>query len=352
MRSKIFFPIIFIVLLYLAHSSINVVQAAQGDNNGKPFQELNAEIQTNRALIEQNRAAIDQLQLDVSELKDAVHSIDSRLTGLTEQVAANAHSLEDAFALIATAQGDIQALYNEMLRLAARHEEDISNIHMALAEIRSDLSSLSAQTTQLAADLEQKITELRSLISDNTIAIDGLLTDIILINAELSSLNGQYNALLSAQSTLTDQLNHYSSRLDGFYAEMEGLKARIAQLEGFHYDPCIESISIGQTVPVTLTDECESAHRSGAFARYFTFTIADLHTLTVDFSHPTPAYPYDPYLFLLSGAGRNGDVIAVNDDYLSRNSHISLALPAGTYTIETTTYYLNITGPGYTLSLQ
>ena len=54
----------------------------------------------------------------------------------------------------------------------------------------------------------------------------------------------------------------------------------------------------------------------------------------------------DTYLFLREGAGRDGTVVAENDDIVSgnTNSQIQQMLPAVTYSIEVTTYYEGETG--------
>ena len=60
----------------------------------------------------------------------------------------------------------------------------------------------------------------------------------------------------------------------------------------------------------------------------------------------------DTYLFLREGAGRDGTVLYENDDIVSgnTNSEIGETLPAGTYTIEVTTYNEGETGE-FTLTI-
>jgi hypothetical protein len=53
----------------------------------------------------------------------------------------------------------------------------------------------------------------------------------------------------------------------------------------------------------------------------------------------------DTYLYLLSETGENGNVLAQNDDSNGTyNSQIVRRLPAGSYTIEATTYSAELTG--------
>jgi hypothetical protein len=110
---------------------------------------------------------------------------------------------------------------------------------------------------------------------------------------------------------------------------------------------CMSSISVGQTVNGNYESTCTSAHRGNSYAKYYTFTLSDTRTVTIDLTSAI-----DTYLFLLSGSGSGGSVIASNDDYNgSSNSHIQTTLNAGTYTIEATTYTSGQTG-SFSLSLQ
>ena len=59
----------------------------------------------------------------------------------------------------------------------------------------------------------------------------------------------------------------------------------------------------------------------------------------------------DTYLYLLQGTSTDGEAITDDDDGGSgRNSRIARFLPAGTYTIEATTYDSHATG-SFTLTL-
>ena len=61
----------------------------------------------------------------------------------------------------------------------------------------------------------------------------------------------------------------------------------------------------------------------------------------------------DPYLLLREGVARSGDFLYENDDMepgVNLDSRISERLPAGTYTIEATTYYAAQSG-GFTLTV-
>jgi len=105
-------------------------------------------------------------------------------------------------------------------------------------------------------------------------------------------------------------------------------------------------IALNQTVPGSWEPGCMSTHRSGRYAQYYTFTLTDTQTVTVELKSPK-----DTYLYLLSGSSKEGKVIEKNDDKGNgSDSQIVILLAAGTYTIEATTFYSDVTG-GFSISV-
>ena len=100
----------------------------------------------------------------------------------------------------------------------------------------------------------------------------------------------------------------------------------------------------------TWISACSSTHRTGSYARFYTFDVSQTSDVRVDLSSST-----DPYLFLLSGSGKNGTKLAENDDIdrsrRNYNSRIERELSSGTYTVEATTYGSRRTG-NFTLKIQ
>ena len=92
---------------------------------------------------------------------------------------------------------------------------------------------------------------------------------------------------------------------------------------------------------------CPSVHRSGSFARYYTFTLRQRDEITIDLTSPT----VDTFLYLLRGAGQRGTVVDSNDDAVGTNSRITWMLEPGTYTVEATTFDSGATGP-FTLEVR
>ena len=114
-------------------------------------------------------------------------------------------------------------------------------------------------------------------------------------------------------------------------------------------DPCIERLTGDGTVNGSWEtgSECVSENRdgdgTGAYARYYTFTLSEQSELTIALESTE-----DPYLYLMEGEGRDGKQVAENDD-IDRdggdyNSSIEETLAPGDYTIEATTYEAEVSG--------
>ena len=92
----------------------------------------------------------------------------------------------------------------------------------------------------------------------------------------------------------------------------------------------------GQTYNRTgsWSSEVPSVNRSGRYAKFYGFSLSQRGKVRIDLSSSV-----DPYLYLLSGAGTSGSVLASDDDSGgSGNSRIDRELEAGAYTLEATTY--------------
>jgi pimeloyl-ACP methyl ester carboxylesterase len=110
---------------------------------------------------------------------------------------------------------------------------------------------------------------------------------------------------------------------------------------------CQSNVSANGSFTGSWTPACTSAHRSGRYARYYTFTVSGTVSFQADLTSST-----DAYLLLLSGSGSGGSVIAENDDGGgNNNSRITRTLSPGTYTMEATTFSSGATG-SFTLTLQ
>jgi len=103
---------------------------------------------------------------------------------------------------------------------------------------------------------------------------------------------------------------------------------------------CEYEIDTGVDVEGNWDPACSSAHRSGRYAIYYTFTLSSTQEVTIDLGSSK-----NTYMYLLQGSSRNGEELERNDDGgEGENSRIVMTLPAGTYTVEATTYSIATTG--------
>ena len=120
---------------------------------------------------------------------------------------------------------------------------------------------------------------------------------------------------------------------------------------------CIQPLAGNGTVNGTWSNACLSentplgdySYPSGTrYARFYTFTLSETSTITVELESSA-----DTYMYLMQGAGKTGAILHYNDDITRNenpNSRISESLPAGDYTIEATTYDVETTG-NFTLAV-
>ena len=116
-------------------------------------------------------------------------------------------------------------------------------------------------------------------------------------------------------------------------------------------DACLEPLGmLPRTVSGTWASGCMSEGKSGSYAEYYSFTLSAAQAGYVEMNLTSGT---DPYLALRRGEGRDGRVVASNDNVGSRNfnSAINMMLDAGTYTVEATTYFAGQTGD-FTLSVR
>jgi len=104
---------------------------------------------------------------------------------------------------------------------------------------------------------------------------------------------------------------------------------------------CRAVLKSGTTARGNWTAACTSVHNPGANARYYTFTLAKATKVQIDLKSAAA----DSYLYLLTGGAASGNYIAYdNNSGGKKDARIARTLPAGTYTIEATTYDAGRTG--------
>ncbi len=107
-------------------------------------------------------------------------------------------------------------------------------------------------------------------------------------------------------------------------------------------EPCKIDVTGDTVIDSSLTSDCTSSNRRGNNAKYYTISPDERATVTITLETSN----FDPYLFLIRGDRTNGSIVDENDDYEGdrEKSQIEETLQAGTYTIEVTSYYADMTG--------
>lgn len=96
------------------------------------------------------------------------------------------------------------------------------------------------------------------------------------------------------------------------------------------------------TASGTWSSDIPSVNRSDRYARFYVFRLDRRVRVRLTLSSSE-----DTYMFLLDGAGKDGDELQSNDDYDYLNtldSRITRTLDAGDYTVEATTFWPRLTG--------
>ena len=109
-------------------------------------------------------------------------------------------------------------------------------------------------------------------------------------------------------------------------------------------DGCFQTLG-GLTAGVSRNGawngDCASTHRSGSYARFYSFSLSEQAEVQIDLTSSE-----DTYLYLLRGSDSGGTVLGENDDVVNgeTDSRITETLAAGSYTVEATTYGEGVSG--------
>ncbi|MDH5784677.1 MAG: hypothetical protein OEZ16_03605 [Chromatiales bacterium] len=214
--------------------ALGVLSAPVFAANGKPFQELQAQIDANLALIQANTGAIAGLTLNIDEINAKIDATDVRITALELDVANNSASIAAALDRITMAEGDIQALYAELSGLAAQHTSDIVAVNLALDAIAIELANLHNLRQALAESLNAQISELSVAVSQNSSDINAATLQLLMVNAQLTSINSSIIDLQNRHATLEKTQSTQAEALAMLESRVTALEGAVDTLFGFH----------------------------------------------------------------------------------------------------------------------
>jgi len=218
----------------LANAARN--NTSMGDDNGKPFQELNAIIEENRALIDANAADIENLRGMGDAIDEAIALLEAELGELGGRVALTEEGIAALQDRADAMDESTEALSLELERLRADHEADVETINAAIADANARIDQLRRDLRLLARTLNDQLDALSSDVSFNTIAIDILLV-------ELTSTTATAMANMMAIEDLDAQVLD----LEGRVAANE---SDIAALQVFHQSNALQFSGVRTNLPL------------------------------------------------------------------------------------------------------
>ncbi|MCW8196578.1 hypothetical protein F6455_17425 [Proteobacteria bacterium 005FR1] len=208
--------------------------ASKGAANGQPFQYLQSQIDSNRALIQANAGAISDLIADVAAINTRIDEVSTDIDDLALQVAGNTAQIDQILGQISSTQSDLTALRGDVADLAARHATDFDAISQALDAVDAELVRLNNMRQALAVELNAALTALNDAIDDNAFAIDSLLAQLVAVNAQLTIINSSIADLNDRSDQLEEAQATYASQLAELTSIVGSLGNAVETLQSYH----------------------------------------------------------------------------------------------------------------------
>ena len=201
------------------------------------------------------------------------------------------------------------------------------------------LAQESAVTIELTSDLDTYL-YLRQGLARSGNALhenDDIASGGVNLNSRISERLTTGTYTIEATTYSEDESGNFTLSITGLTGDDDEEEMEMEPGE-VGTDPCAATaITADGTTDGTWASDCQSMVADRGYARYYTFTLAQESAVTIELTSDL-----DTYLYLRTGDARSGNALHENDDIASGgvnlNSRISETLPAGTYTIEATTY--------------
>ena len=249
-----------------------------------------------------------------------------------------------------------QSAYDDVYRVRIAAQPSGDDVQDIRKEVEVTISNREEPgTVTLSTGMPLVDGEITATVADP----DGDMTNIMWQWASSDTMDGAFTGIADATDAsytpVDDDVEMYlratASYDDGHGAGKRAMMVTANAVSVIPVDTCIAdlgALTASQTVMGAWASDCESAARTGSYARYYSFTLDQAGQVEMNLTAPV-----DAYLALRQGAGRTGTMVASNDNVGSRNfnSAINMMLAAGTYTVEATTYSAGQTGD-FTLSVR
>lgn len=201
--------------------------AAEGQNNGKPFQALQELITANEALITENETSITALEGQVSQLQLEMTSVQNQMSTLSNRVETNESEIGAMLLRLTNSEEDIDQLGIDLNTLVLSTNQLATDLRSELSAAEVEIRNLIDGNTALISDLNGLVTQLRSDTDSNTGNITQLTTDVLYL-LTLSSNNSNVIA------QLVEDRDDMENKLTDIIANIDMLEMRVTSLERLH----------------------------------------------------------------------------------------------------------------------
>ena len=207
---------------------------SNGAANGQPFQALQSQIDANAALIASNGGSLADLQIQINSLNSQIGAVEATIETLEANIATNTAGIDSAMALISTTQENVDDVAADLSALAEAHAFDIGLINETLVDVQAELVNLNTARETLASNLATQLSLLSGAVDSNAVAIDSLLLNLLIINANLTSINSDILNLSLRQDALEATSASYAALLANLGGQITSLESSVATLQGYH----------------------------------------------------------------------------------------------------------------------
>ncbi|MCW8855177.1 MAG: hypothetical protein OQK76_07480 [Gammaproteobacteria bacterium] len=227
-------------LVSMIESNTTLIDNNQNQNISQDQMLLNM-IKESQTLIDANRSDIAILTTTTSELKLKATSLDNEIIIIQDKVTTNENELRNVMAQLAESNNQMSLITQDLLNLSANHTADITMVNSEIAWLKAQISGLDLELKSLAEGLSQKLVDLNTAISKNSIALDGLMNEILLLTAETTQITALISSLNTAIADLEQRSENHEQQLGTLTQQFTAVSAKVTE------------ISNSGIVPVDLT---------------------------------------------------------------------------------------------------
>lgn len=178
--------------------------------------------------------ADEELWLSIYDLQEVITALDNKINDIQAQEYVTAEQLAEVYSSIDTANAAISSVYNQLLDLAAKHDQDVEEIYGKINVVEEALSALVFTVTDVQDELAAQLAALETLqgyIEELYLADQSMqeyYTQLLnSVNAQIEDLEAAHEEIYAAYYQLQEQYTQLMNALmtadDELRAEMESL---------------------------------------------------------------------------------------------------------------------------------